>query len=213
MGPYTGSLHGYRCFLVWAWLALPIERLISAAGSPWGQAAGIYWDISSISHFQACSETENKSCEHAIHTTRHLSLTNPLLLINVQVWWSCRWGWFEPWPCSCWSSWGRPRKSAGPASFGRPPGGLPPPGPPSPSPPSAWASPTGASGQTGWLRAEQSQSQENGYIICASMNLSGRRLILQWERGCRKFNDNNVNIRQTFIIVNIMLQCYGKKLQ
>lgn len=137
-----------------------------------------HWDISLIAHFkfvqnefqitQTGEEINLKlqdnmtlTCEEILVMrrgmntqsthTQHLSLTNPLLLINVQGCWSFRWEWFVPWPCSCWSSWGRPHKSAWPVSSGQLAGGLPPLCPPLPSPPSALVSLTGASDQNEWL--------------------------------------------------------------
>lgn len=90
-----------------------------------------------------------QSTKHTHSRARNTFHSPTHYTINVQGCWSCRWELFEPWPCSCWSSWGRPHRSAWPASSGRLPGGLQPPCPPSPSPPSALASLTGASDRNG----------------------------------------------------------------
>lgn len=95
--------------------------------------------------------------------------------LNIQVCWSCPWGWSEPWPCSCWSSWGRPHISAWPGSSGQPAGGPLHPAPQSPSPPSASASPTVACGRSGWLQRAKQHSWTRLVFISALF------FMLTWE--------------------------------
>lgn len=141
-----------------------IWRDITLVDKMWQQNLCLIWlKMKAVS----CQKTHCKRplwtrvWQEASRQKQHRSLTNPLLLTNVQGCWSCHWGCFEPWPCSCWSSSGRLHKSAWPASSGRLPGGLPPPCPPSPSLPSASASLTGASVQTGWLERKRKRKEKD----------------------------------------------------